>query len=470
MRRRTFIRQSGLVSLGFLSLQAYVSACGNASVSTATTASQASAGLHLGYGPLLPDPDKILELPKGFSYKIISRSGSEMVDGLLLPGKPDGMAAFAGEDGKVIVVRNHEVSPDDFENGAFGPNLERLSQLSKEDIYDYGRGKLPGLGGTSTFVYNPLLGEIETEYLSLAGTIRNCAGGLTPWRSWITCEETTAKAGDELEVDHGFNFEVPVSAQAQLATPQAIKAMGRFNHEAVCVDPRTSIVYQTEDRSDGLIYRFIPHQAEKLQAGGRLQVLAIKGQKSYDTRNWENLEGENMQIGQTYDVEWLDIDDVESPEDDLRFRGFEKGAARFARGEGMWFGNNELFFACTNGGALTAGQIFRYEPSPVEGQADEATQPGKLSIFVEPNNTDLVESCDNITVASNGDLILCEDKATPRIVGVSPKGEIYHLAKNVGYESEFTGATFAPDGKTLFVNIQHAGLTIAITGPFGQRA
>jgi len=470
MRRRTFIRQSGLVSLGFLSLQAYVSSCGNASDASGQSAKVAGAGLHQGYGPLLPDPAKILDLPKGFTYQIISRQGSEMADGLLLPGKPDGMASFAGENGKVIVVRNHEVSHDDFENGAFGPKLERLSLLSKQNLYDYGSGKLPGLGGTTTFVYDPQTGKIETEYLSLAGTIRNCAGGLTPWQSWITCEETTIKAGNELEVDHGFNFEVPVSLTPQLATPQPIKAMGRFNHEAVCVDPRTSIVYQTEDRSDGLIYRFIPNQAENLHVGGRLQVLAIKGKKSFDTRNWESLEGENMEIGQAYEVEWIDIDDVEAPEDDLRFRGFEKGAARFARGEGMWFGDNELYFACTNGGALSAGQIFRYEPSPVEGQAAESQQPAKLSIFVEPNNTDLVESCDNITVASNGDLILCEDMATPRIVGVTPKGEIYHFAKNVGYESEFTGATFAPDGKTLFVNIQHAGLTVAIKGPFGQRA
>ncbi|MEM6348833.1 MAG: alkaline phosphatase PhoX [Bacteroidota bacterium] len=470
MKRRTFLRQSGLVSLGFLSLQAYVSSCGDPTNGSKEVAKMAAGGLHQGYGPLLPDPDRILDLPKGFSYKIISRQGSEMADGFFLPGKPDGMASFAGENGKVIVVRNHEVSHDDFENGAFGAKNELLARLGKESLYDYGSGKLPGLGGTTTFIYDPLRGEVEMEYLSLAGTIRNCAGGLTPWQSWITCEETTIKAGNELEFDHGFNFEVPVSLSPQLAAPKPIKAMGRFNHEAVCVDPRTSIVYQTEDRSDGLIYRFIPNQAEKLHAGGRLQVLAIKDKKSFDTRNWDNLDTERMEIGKEYDVEWIDINNVEAPEDDLRFRGFESGAARFARGEGMWFGDNELYFACTNGGTVTAGQIFKYVPSELEGQSAENQSPGKLSIFVEPNNTDLVEACDNITVASNGDLILCEDQATPRIVGVTPQGEIYHLAKNVGYESEFTGATFAPDGKTLFVNIQHAGLTLAITGPFGQRA
>ncbi|MEL6651944.1 MAG: alkaline phosphatase PhoX [Bacteroidota bacterium] len=428
MKRRNFLRQSGLVSLGFLSLQAYVSACGQARSSDSPAAAQ---GLQFGYGPLLPDPDKILELPQGFSYQIISRQGTEMADGLLVPGRPDGMAAFVGEDGKVIVVRNHELSADEFENGPFGAKLERLSRYERSSLYDYGRGKLPGQGGTTTFIYDPLRGTVELEYLSLAGTIRNCAGGLTPWNSWITCEETTVRADGELEQDHGFTFEVPVSTSPKLAKPIPIKAMGRFNHEAVCVDPRTSIVYQTEDRSDGLIYRFIPNEARNLFAGGRLQVLAILGQKSFDTRNWASLSTEKMAIDEAYAIEWLDIDDILAPDDDLRLRGFQKGAARFARGEGMWFGDGELYFACTNGGDQEAGQIFRYVPSPYEGTEREAEQPGQLSIFVEPNNTDLVESCDNITVAANGDLILCEDKATPRIVGVTPKGEIYHLARNI---------------------------------------
>src|SRR5690606_4888394 len=129
--------------------------------------------------------------------------------------------------------------------------------------------------------------------------------------------------------------------------PVPLTGMGRFNHEAVCVDPRTSIVYETEDRPDGLIYRYIPYIKGQLSKGGKLQVLAIKGQKSRDTRNWPDLDTEKFPIGKKLEVEWLDIDNVTSPDDDLRHRGFEKGAARFARGEGMWFGNNELFFACT---------------------------------------------------------------------------------------------------------------------------
>lgn len=464
MKRRTFLRQSGLISLGFVSLQAYVTACSQAGSGTAG-AVEGSVGLHHGYGPLLDDPEGILNLPEGFTYKIISRQGESMADGFLVPGAADGMATFQGENGRVIIIRNHEVSPDDLEGGAFGKKLELLEKLSPDRLYDYGRGQLPCMGGTTTVIYDPVSGQVESQYLSLAGTIRNCAGGPTPWNSWITCEENTSKADDQLERDHGYNFEVPASMTPKLYDPLPLMAMGRFNHEAVCVDPRTSIVYQTEDRGDGLIYRYLPDQPGELHKGGKLQVLAIKERKSFDTRNWEESTDE-MAIGQRFEVEWLDIDGIEAPEDDLRYRGFDLGAARFARGEGMWFGDNELYFACTNGGIKQHGQIFRYVPSLQEGQPGEKGQPGILELFVEPNNTDLVESCDNLTVAPHGGLVICEDKSTPRIVGVTPSGEIFHIARNVGYKSEFAGATFSPDGKTLFVNIQGPGLTLAIQGPW----
>jgi secreted PhoX family phosphatase len=466
MKRRTFLWQSGLVSLGFFSLQAYVSSC-----SSASNVDQSASGslLGQGYGPLQDDPKGILNLPAGFSYRIISRSGTPMADGLLVPGKADGMATFSAPNGKILIIRNHEVSPEDLANGPFGEDMGLLKLAQPNLLYDYGRGEMPCLGGTTTLLYNPVSGQVEQEYMSLAGTIRNCAGGPTPWNSWITCEETTHRAGEKLEKDHGYNFEVPASLTPTLAQPTPLKAMGRFNHEAVCVDPATGVVYQTEDRGDGLIYRYLPNQPGQLHQGGKLQILAIKDKPSFDTRNWE-LDSERMIVGQPYAVEWLDIDGIDAPGDDLRLRGFEKGAARFARGEGMWFGKGELYFACTNGGEKGHGQIFRYVPSPQEGQVEEKDQPGQLEIFVEPNNTDLVESCDNLTIAANGDLVVCEDKAEPRIVGVSPKGEIYHLAKNVGYPSEFAGACFSPDGQTLFVNIQHAGLTLAINGPWGNRA
>lgn len=465
MKRRSFIKSSAQVSLGFVGLQSFLFSC---STKRGSSELIRESILSKGYGPLLEDPDGILKLPQGFSYRIISKQGDKMSDGYVVPGLADGMATFESADGKVIIIRNHEVSSGDIENGPFGNNLELLSESDIVKLYDYGNGEEPCVGGTTTIIYDPKSGEIEKEYLSLAGTIRNCAGGKTPWNSWISCEEDVSTTIGKLEKYHGYTFEVPAQTESTLFDPKPIKAMGRFNHEAVAVDPKTGIVYQTEDRHDSLIYRYIPNEFGKLHDGGKLQILAIKDQKSFSTRNWKG-DANTIERNKAYQVEWLDIDNIDSEKDDLRIRGYEKGAAMFARGEGMWFGENEFFFACTNGGRKNYGQIFKYTPSPYEGQSNENDQPGKLELFIESDNSDILESCDNLTVASNGDLIICEDQETPRIIGVSPDGKIYHLAKNVGYASEFAGATFSPDGTTLFVNIQKPGLTLAITGPWGKR-
>ncbi|CAN5628639.1 PhoX family phosphatase [soil metagenome] len=419
----------------------------------------------LGYGPLLKDPEGIFNLPQGFSYKIISRKGDKMNDGFFTPGKPDAMATFSGTDGKVILVRNHEISAGDFAQGPFGPNNELINNIDKAKIYDFGSGEKTALGGTSTLVYNEQKQEVEKQYLSLAGTTRNCAGGLTPWNSWITCEETVERANGIIEKDHGYNFEVPASEDIFLADPVPLTAMGRFNHEAVAVDPKTGIVYQTEDRPDGLIYRFIPKRKGKLHKGGKLQALVLKSEAGNDTRNWEENDFKTT-LGKKYQVEWIDLDGIDSPEDDLRYRGAAKGAAIFARGEGMWFGNNECFFACTMGGINKRGQVFRYIPSPFEGKRKEKNSPGILELFVEPNNTELVKDCDNLTIAPWGDLVLCEDHPEPYLVGVTPQGNFYKLGKNIGFKSELAGAVFSPSGKTLFVNIQDPGITLAITGPW----
>jgi secreted PhoX family phosphatase len=165
---------------------------------------------------------------------------------------------------------------------------------------------------------------------------------------------------------------------------------------------------------------------------------------------------------------WIDVDDVEAPEDDLRYRGFENGAARFARGEGIWMGDEDVFFACTNGGRIRKGQIWRYTPSPHEGAPREADAPGRLELFVEPNDPGLIDNADNLTVAPWGDVIACEDGSGDQyLAGVTPDGEIYKFARNArDGDSELAGATFSPDGTTLFVNVQDAGLTLAITGPW----
>jgi secreted PhoX family phosphatase len=457
--RRKFIQSSGIATLGFMGLYQFVN----------PLAAKPALSQTAGYGPLVKDPKGILNLPKGFTYKIISQRGDKMADGLLLPGLADGMGAFQGRNGRAIVVRNHENSPEAFEQSGFGPNNELLPKLASKHFYDYGKGELPALGGTSTFIYNENTGELEKQFMSLAGTIRNCAGGITPWNTWLTCEESTVKEGayqETAEKDHGYVFEVPATEDISLAPPVPIKAMGRFNHEAVAVDPASGIVYLTEDRGDGIFYRYIPNTPGKMLDGGKLQALVILGEKSRDTRNWKDQEGPAFPVNQLVDVTWIDIENVESPEDDLRYQGFDKGAAVFARGEGIWFGDKELYFACTNGGKIGAGQVFRYIPSVEEGKPGEKNQPGKLELFAEPNDRDILKNCDNLAIAPWGDVVLCEDHKNPFLVGITPEGEYYKLAENVGYESELAGGVFSVSGKTYFVNIQGPGITVAITGPW----
>lgn len=440
--RRDFIKKATIVSLGFAAL----SRC----TMGTDKASQKAAAL------MQPDPNGYLDLPEGFSYKVISRAGQTMADGFRVPGRPDGMGAFEGPEGKVLLVCNHENSPTPANLGAFGDNYELLPQMERLAFYDAGEMKTPGLGGTSTMVYNEETGELEKQYLSLAGTYRNCAGGITPWGSWLTCEEDVTKKGELSERDHGYVFEVPADEDILLAEPSPIKAMGRFTHEAVAVDPRTGIVYQTEDRGDGLIYRFIPNERKKLHRGGKLQALAIVGKPGFDTRNWE---GQVMKTGKPLQVEWLDMDNVDSPEDDLRFRGVAQGAAVFARGEGMWYGDGEIYFACTNGGPNKWGQVFRYKLS--------ANDSGTLELFAESTDKSVLHMCDNLTIAPWGEVILCEDNGElNHIRRIDKDGKLHNFACNRSSNSEFAGLCFSPSGKTLFVNIQENGETLAITGPW----
>jgi secreted PhoX family phosphatase len=242
--------------------------------------------------------------------------------------------------------------------------------------------------------------------------------------------------------------------------------MGRFNHEAVAVDPKSGCIYLTEDRHDGLLYRFIPKEKENLIEGGRLQALVVKGRKALDTRNWDApLVGKN----EAMEVFWIDIDDVDAPEDDLRYRGFEEGAARFARGEGIWMGKDELFFACTNGGPDMFGQVFKYTLSPEEGSTEEIKAPASLELYAQSNDKTVLHMCDNLTIAPWGDVLLCEDNGElNHIRGIDKEGSIYTLACNRSSESELAGLVFSPTGKTLFVNVQENGDTVAITGPWDE--
>ena len=425
-----------------------------------------------GIGALVPDPEGILDLPRNFSDRVVATQGEEMDDGLLVPARADGMGAFPGKDGRVILVCNHENPPVAPHFGPFGPKNERLKLCDPTRIYDCGKGETPGTGGTTTIVYDPSTGRRERQHLSLAGTEYNCAGGTTPWGSWLSCEEAFEDSGPATMFEiaahrdkrHGYVFEVPANA-TDLVEPVPLRDMGRFEHEACAVDPASGVIYLTEDRHRSLLYRFLPNVPGKLAQGGRLQALAILGKPSFDTRNWDG--SETMREREWYDTEWVDLDEADSDDDDLRLRGYRDGAARFARGEGLCYADGSIFITCTIGGRARYGQVFEYRVSEFEGTAEESASPGKIRIIAEATGQSLLRNADNLTMSPWGDLIVCEDRfGHCGLIGIQPDGQQYKLADNAYTHSELAGACFSPNGKILFVNIQERGLTLAITGPW----
>ena len=394
-----------------------------------------------GYGALVADPAGLIDLPPGFTYRIISSLGEPMDDGEQVPDRADGMGAFSGANGRVILVRNHE--------------LRAAESTLKGAAYDQWKsvGALPG--GTTTLVYNPASGRVEQQFRSLAGTIRNCAGGVTPWRTWLTCEEDMTRAGGSVGKSHGWVFEVPADLRGR-AQPVPLTGLGRFNHEATAVDPQTGIVYLTEDRDDSLFYRFVPSRRGNLREPGRLQALALADGRR-DSRNWQAADFAPQQPSK---ARWIDLDGVDSSADDLRQRGAAQGALLFARGEGIHMGRSELYFTCTNGGAAKLGQVMRYRPAP-DG--------GSLDLFFESSAPDQFHYGDNLTVGPNGHLFVCEDQSGDAvdnyIRGIRPDGTPYAFAR-LRLQTELAGACFSPDGRTMFVNAYAPTKTIAISGRF----
>ena len=395
------------------------------------------------YGPLLPDPGGLLDLPQGFSYRVLSRLGDVMSDGGTVPDAADGMGCFALPGGKLALVRNHELRPGKNSGGASGAAF----------AHDITGAALPG--GTTTLVLNAATLEREREYRSLSGTIRNCSGGVTPWGSWLTCEEDVTRAGAKSTQDHGWVFEVPAVATAPV-DPVPLKAMGRFNHEAAVVDPASGAVFMTEDRDDGLLYRFLPTVPGQLARGGRLQALALSAPAKAA-----------VTPGAWAKVRWIDLDNPESPADDLRKRGAALGAMTFARGEGIHMGTGargkaELYFTATSGGAAGLGQVWRL-------RLDRAAD--RLQLFFESTDPAQFNYGDNLTVAPNGHLIVCEDQYTDdaenHLRGLTAAGLPYDFAR-VRLKTEPAGGCFSPDGKVLFVNLYSPTTTLAITGPWAH--
>jgi uncharacterized protein len=398
-----------------------------------------------GFGPLAPQyPTNMstlpaarqniayMSLPASFEYKVISYQGQIMRDGNPVPGAADGMAAFAIGRGRFALVRNHELA------------TSGTAVVVPDATYD------PQVRGGTTSLVVDNEGYLIEQYGSLAGTERNCAGGPTPWATWLTCEETTAIRNG---VRHGYVFEVPAT---EISDADPLVHLGRFNHEAVAVDPTTGIVYQTEDRGDSLFYRFVPAAFGDLKSAGKLQALRLV--------DWagsvHTVTGFLGYKNQPLAAAWIDIADYDPATDTVRAEGQSKGATRFSRGEGCWYGNGLIYFVCSDGGDARAGQVFAYDPA-------EDT----LTLVVESTDRAVLDAPDNITVHPDGRLYLCEDgSGGDNIVTVDHDGSLATLAQNISSGSEWAGACFSTQGHVMFVNMQGDGLTFAIKGPFRRTA
>jgi secreted PhoX family phosphatase len=436
--RRAFLRATGAVTGGIVlgagpwrALQALAD-LGDVETGQASTFTRAPD--NGGLGPLVTAGDD-LELPPRFRYVRFGAAGELMANGRATPDRHDGMAAFSGDGGQILLVRNHEIG----QGQPFGANP-----------YDPACG-----GGTTTMVFDPEAGSLVATYASLTGTAVNCSGGRTPWGTWLSCEETTDGPGKHYSRRHGYCFEVdPRATFARPAEP--LRAMGRFKREAACVDPATGIVYQTEDQKQSGLYRFVPNQPGVLDAGGRLQMLAIEGRPGYDL-------GHGHPGGTVLPVRWVDIPEPDPAKMDRDGRavfnqGREQGAARWRRLEGTYFHNGRVVVITTNGGAAALGQVWEYDPGANE-----------LRLLFESVSSDVMRAPDNVTGAPWGGLTICEDGGGRDCLrGVTRDGQMFTIARNRSSGSEFAGPTFSPDGRWLFVNIQYPGATFAITGPWGK--
>lgn len=433
----------------------------------------------------------LLKLREGFSYRSFSWTGDSMEDGAIAPGRHDGMAVFPSDEDHVVLVRNHElvVGPR-FGNGENVPIYDDFSIPAGTEGVEDG---FPGFGGGVTAVSYTSDHKSKTDPL-LAGTANNCAGGSTPWGSWLTCEEIVLRSSRIGAKDHGYVFEVPSSGQA---SARPIIEMGLFRHEATALDPNTGIVYLTEDNGPNSgFFRFQPNNKEPkhgaLEEGGSLEMLRVKDKPNADLRA--------PSIGDSYTVDWVPIKDPDqNPEGFMPeafggdvvgtgksgpyLQGESAGGARFARGEGAWQHGDSIYWVDTSGGAAGAGAVWTYQPAK-----------SLLTAFYVSPSEAVCDAPDNITLHQNGLLLACEDGGGvntqsgelargTRLIAVNQRGNMSVVGENnIVIEesmkdrpainagdyrrSEWAGAAFSPDGKTLFVNIQTPGITFAITGPW----
>ena len=472
LSRRSLLRGGAAAGLGIVFLGSLEALAGCTAVAPAAAPTPAPAPPvppPPGYGPLLADPRKILALPAGFSYRIVAEAGvSTLSDGgEPTPSDTDGTACFATGAG-LTLVNNHEIGEDE----PFRvPNRDGLT-------YDPGAG-----GGTTTIDVGPA-GDRVAEYVSVAGTHNNCAGGVTPWGTWLTCEETEARADEGLTKDHGFVFEVsPVAADNPGNSPEPLTFLGRYAHEAVAIDPATNVIYLTEDANEphGLLYRWQP-PAEF--APGAWNLLALR-RAAGDTagtlqamrcrqagRHVADL-SEAADPGTAFDVEWVDVPDRLAASTSTRMQFTDDQITRSRKFEGASWGDGGAYvvasYARADDGSAREhdGQIWFYEPA-----ANRITLKTIFAVNPTPDQDGTnFDGPDNITVSPHGGVVAAEDgEGVQHLLAVAADGTAYALARNDLNDNEFAGPTFSPDGRTLCVGIQTPGHVLAITGPWDRQS
>ncbi len=498
LQRRTALKGGMVAAAGALT--------GGPFAGLIATPAQASPGApHRRLKPVadMRDGKVRLHLPRGFHYRSFHDTEFTVTlnDGTRLPGRHDGMGAFPGPNGNVLLVRNHEITNQSAVT-AFGPGTP----------YD------GHAGAGCTTIEVTKFGEVVNAYTSLNGTMFNCSGGVMPWGSWITCEETIngpdvgpdfqGRTNSDLEKKHGYVFEVPAGGQS---TRQPITRAGRFPHEAVSFDPVDGILYLTEDNFEfpSGFYRYIPKnnpmETGFLDNEGKLQMLAVTGRPN------AHLEARQPHRA-TYGVRWVDIDnpDPTMPAGTTNDQALVKvgdqgrlqGAALFSRLEGQVFEDGVVYFTSTQGGGAPEQD---WDPTGQTPDDDDDNNSGfgkgngqvwaydcrsqTLQVIYEAPVNDTAANLrfdfpDNITTSKSGTLVVCEDSPIDNYIrGLSRRGHLWDIALNrlesqiatdpetgepvKRYGDEFAGSTFSPDGHTLFVNIQASrGMTFAIWGPW----
>ncbi|KYK10145.1 MULTISPECIES: alkaline phosphatase PhoX [Streptomyces] len=333
-----------------------------------------------------------IRLPAGFTSRVIARSGQKVAGtSYTWHNAPDGGACYADGTGW-IYVSNSEINPS---------------------------------GGASAVKFSST-GTITSAYRVLSGTRQNCAGGRTPWNTWLSCEE----------VDRGYVYETdPWGVKAAVRRD----AMGRFKHEAAAADPVREAVYLTEDVSDGCFYRFRPTTWGDLSAG-TLEVLVAGS-------------------GTSGPVTWAKVPD---PSGATATRYQVSGAKRFNGGEGCYYADDTCWFT-TKGD----NRVWQYDAAArtIELAYDDS---------LVTSGTAQLTGVKNVTGSSSGDLFVAEDGGTMEICVITPSDVIAPFLRVEGQSgSEITGTAFSPDGTRLYFSSQRGtsgsssgGITYEVRGPF----